>query len=130
TFTTKEPVVLFTGDMAFFYDRNAFWHNYNLSNLRVILLNNHAGGIFRMINGPASQPELEEYFETFQRLDASFLAEEHGFEYYKVKEEEGLKHVLKDFYQPSVKPKILEITSESKLNAEILKAVKAASSQI
>src|SRR5690606_41802768 len=31
TFTTKEPVVLFTGDMAFFYDRNAFWHNHTRS---------------------------------------------------------------------------------------------------
>ncbi|WP_373494205.1 2-succinyl-5-enolpyruvyl-6-hydroxy-3-cyclohexene-1-carboxylic-acid synthase, partial [Aquiflexum sp.] len=26
TFTTKEPVTLIIGDMAFFYDRNAFWH--------------------------------------------------------------------------------------------------------
>ena len=39
--------VLVTGDMAFFYDRNAFWHNYRLPNLRVVLLNNHGGGIFR-----------------------------------------------------------------------------------
>src|SRR5690606_17399659 len=49
TFTTKDPVVLVTGDMAFFYDRNAFWHKYSLPNLRIILLNNHAGGIFRLI---------------------------------------------------------------------------------
>ena len=130
TFTTKEPVVLFTGDMAFFYDRNAFWHNYNLPNLRIILLNNHAGGIFRMINGPASQPELEEYFETVQRLDASFLAEEHGFEYYKAADEKALKSILEDFYLPSIKPKILEITSDSKVNARILSEVKAASSRI
>ena len=125
TFTTKEPVVLFTGDMAFFYDRNAFWHNYNLSNLRIILLNNHAGGIFRLINGPAGQPELEEYFETAQRLNASFLAEEHGFEYHQVAEEADLRRVLENFYQSSIKPKILEITSESKVNARILKAAKA-----
>ena len=125
TFTTKEPVILITGDMAFFYDRNAFWHNYSLPNLRIILLNNHAGGIFRMINGPAAQPELEEYFETSQRLDASFLAQEHGFDYYQVAEEEDLKAVLEDFYLPSVKPKILEISSESKTNAQILTAIKS-----
>lgn len=128
TFTTKEPVVLVTGDMAFFYDRNAFWHNYNLPNLRIILLNNHAGGIFRMINGPARQPELEEFFETVQKLNASFLAEEYGFEYHKVADEEALQAVLADFYLPSVKPKILEITSDSKVNARILKEVKAAAS--
>src|SRR5699024_9014048 len=43
---------LITGDMAFFYDRNAFWHNYPLANLRIIVLNNHGGGIFRLIKGP------------------------------------------------------------------------------
>ena len=35
---SDEQVILLTGDMAFFYDRNAFWHNYPLPNLRVILL--------------------------------------------------------------------------------------------
>jgi len=38
TFTTKEIVTLVTGDLAFFYDRNAFWHNYTMPNLRIILL--------------------------------------------------------------------------------------------
>ncbi|MDQ2793965.1 MAG: 2-succinyl-5-enolpyruvyl-6-hydroxy-3-cyclohexene-1-carboxylic-acid synthase, partial [Bacteroidota bacterium] len=35
----ERPVVLLTGDVAFFYDRNAFWHNYPLPNLRVVLFN-------------------------------------------------------------------------------------------
>ena len=48
-----KQVVLLTGDVAFFYDRNAFWHNYPTPNLRVVLLNNHGGGIFRLIDGPA-----------------------------------------------------------------------------
>ena len=30
--------VLITGDLAFFYDRNAFWHNYLVPNLRIVLL--------------------------------------------------------------------------------------------
>ena len=33
--------ILITGDVAFFYDRNAFWNNYIPNNLRIILLNNH-----------------------------------------------------------------------------------------
>ncbi|MEX2591882.1 MAG: 2-succinyl-5-enolpyruvyl-6-hydroxy-3-cyclohexene-1-carboxylic-acid synthase [Anditalea sp.] len=130
TFTTKEPVVLITGDMAFFYDRNAFWHNYSLPNLRIILLNNHAGGIFRLIEGPSRQPELEEFFETKQKLNADFLAQEHGFEYALVEDEVNLKEILKNFYHPSVRPKILEITSESKKNAQILQQIKAAVKQV
>ncbi len=52
--------ILITGDMAFFYDRNAFWHRYDISNFRIVLLNNHGGEIFRMIEGPKDLPELNE----------------------------------------------------------------------
>jgi 2-succinyl-5-enolpyruvyl-6-hydroxy-3-cyclohexene-1-carboxylate synthase len=130
TFTTKDPVILITGDMAFFYDRNAFWHNYSLPNLRIILLNNHAGGIFRLIEGPSKLPELEEFFETRQSLNAKLLAQEHGFDYFLVEEEENLKEILKNFYHPSIKPKILEISSDSNQNAKILAWIKAEVKQI
>ncbi|MFN3760776.1 MAG: 2-succinyl-5-enolpyruvyl-6-hydroxy-3-cyclohexene-1-carboxylic-acid synthase [Algoriphagus aquaeductus] len=124
TFTTKEPVTLITGDMAFFYDRNAFWHNYAMPNLRIVMLNNHAGGIFRLIEGPAKQPELEEFFETRQKLNAFHLAAEFGFEYQLIKNQEELEKALTNFYEPSLKPKILEIESSSPKNAEILNQVK------
>ncbi|SIN68740.1 2-succinyl-5-enolpyruvyl-6-hydroxy-3-cyclohexene-1-carboxylic-acid synthase [Algoriphagus halophilus] len=124
TFTTKELVTLVTGDMAFFYDRNAFWHNYAMPNLRIILLNNHAGGIFRIIKGPSEQPELEEFFETKQKLSAQHLATEFGFFYTKVVNSEELDASLVDFYQESLHPKILEIETESELNTSILKAIK------
>lgn len=124
TFTTKEPVTLITGDMAFFYDRNAFWHRYNLPNLRIVVLNNQAGGIFRIIDGPNSLPELEEYFETRQCLNGKHLASEFGFEYLSVDSEEQLNTSLDHFYNKSVNPKILEIFTDSKSNAEIFKQVK------
>ncbi|MDI1322885.1 MAG: 2-succinyl-5-enolpyruvyl-6-hydroxy-3-cyclohexene-1-carboxylic-acid synthase [Algoriphagus sp.] len=124
-FTTKEPVTLISGDMAFFYDRNAFWHNYSMANLRIILLNNHAGGIFRLIDGPSKQPELEEFFETRQNLNASHLADEFGFNYTFVKNMEELEEAMSSFYTPGIHPKILEIESVSADNAAILKQVKA-----
>ncbi|MCC6009183.1 MAG: 2-succinyl-5-enolpyruvyl-6-hydroxy-3-cyclohexene-1-carboxylic-acid synthase [Rhodobacteraceae bacterium] len=123
-FTTKDPVTIITGDMAFFYDRNAFWHNYPMNNLRIILLNNHAGGIFRLIDGPAKQPELEEYFETRQRLSAGYLAKDFGFDYHLANDERSLEMGLKDFYDKSIRPKILEIETNSLQNAETLKWVK------
>ncbi|GEO20812.1 2-succinyl-5-enolpyruvyl-6-hydroxy-3-cyclohexene- 1-carboxylate synthase [Cyclobacterium qasimii] len=126
TFTTKEPVVLLTGDMAFFYDRNAFWHQYNLPNLRLVLFNNHGGGIFRMIDGPAALPEMAEYFETHQKLSADKMASEYGFQYQAVQSMEALELALKEFFQTSVKPKLLEIKSDSEVNTEALKMIKAA----
>lgn len=124
TFTTKDPVTLITGDMAFFYDRNAFWHNYSIPNLRIILLNNHAGGIFRLIEGSKNQPELEEFFETRQHLSAQNLATEFGFFYSKVINQDELEASLCDFYAPSLHPKILEIETSSPKNAAILKLIK------
>lgn len=124
TFTTKENVTLITGDMAFFYDRNAFWHQYQLTNLRVVLFNNHGGGIFRMIDGPAEQPELEEYFETHQKLSAKYLAAEMGFEYRIVKDAAALEDCLETFFQKSLHPKIVEIESSSESNTRTLKMLK------
>lgn len=124
TFTTKELITLVTGDLAFFYDRNAFWHNYAMPNLRIILLNNHAGGIFRIIKGPNEQPELEEFFETKQKLSAQHLATEFGFYYTKVVNAEELDATLIDFYEESLHPKIVEIETESDHNTRLLKAIK------
>lgn len=124
TFTTKDPITLLTGDMAFFYDRNAFWHNYSIPNLRIILLNNHAGGIFRLIDGPSKQPELEEYFETKQKLNANLLATEHGFGYQLVKNQFELETALAKFYLPGISPRILEIETISEHNTEIIKRIK------
>ena len=88
-------------------------------------MNNHAGGIFRLIEGPSKQPELEEYFETNQKLDGKSLAHEFGFGYHISTNMESLKIGLVDFYTKSDSPKILEIQSESSKNAEILKWVKS-----
>lgn len=124
TFTTKEPVTLITGDLAFFYDRNAFWHNYAMPNLRIILLNNHSGGIFRLIDGPKNQPELEEYFETRQTLNAKSLAQEFGFAYTLVQNKTELETGIQDLFSPGVRPKLLEIQSKSAKNAQLLNEVK------
>jgi 2-succinyl-5-enolpyruvyl-6-hydroxy-3-cyclohexene-1-carboxylate synthase len=111
--------VLITGDLAFFYDRNAFWHNYPLENLRVILLNNHGGVIFRIIDGPSRQPELEEYFETKQQLNAQNTAADYGFEYYKAKNHQELHQNLNGFFERNGKPKLLEIETQSVKSKEI-----------
>lgn len=113
-----KETVLITGDMAFFYDRNAFWHNYPLDKLKIVVLNNHAGGIFRMINGPAEQPELEEYFETKQPLSAKNLAEEFGINYIRLDRRSKLENLLNQFIEEGG-PIILEFESDSKENTKL-----------
>lgn len=108
---------LLTGDMAFFYDRNGLWHNYLPDNLRIVIINNHAGGIFRLIDGPGRQAELEEFFETRQQLDARNTALDFGLGYTACQSFEELAQALPSFFAPEAGAGILEVFTDSKSNA-------------
>lgn len=110
--------ILVTGDMAFFYDRNAFWHNYPLPNLKVLLLNNHAGIIFRLIDA-ANQPELEEYFETHQALQATLSAEELGFRYWKVTNSMQFHEAFGAWLAEKEKPALFELISTKQESVQL-----------
>lgn len=119
TLTSDIPNVLITGDLAFFYDRNAFWHNYALPNLRVVLLNNHGGVIFKIIDGPKELPESDEYFVTRQRLTADNFCRELGFHHFRLKGNDDPKEVVNNFFNAERVPKLLEIETDAALSKEI-----------
>jgi 2-succinyl-5-enolpyruvyl-6-hydroxy-3-cyclohexene-1-carboxylate synthase len=120
------PVVLLTGDVAFFYDRNAFWHNYPTPNLRVVLFNNHGGGIFRLIDGPRQQPELDEFFETHQALTAENLCRDFSLRYLPVASLAELEAALPVFFAAESGAAVLEIFTDSKTNAACFEDYRAA----
>ncbi|HEY9049811.1 MAG TPA: 2-succinyl-5-enolpyruvyl-6-hydroxy-3-cyclohexene-1-carboxylic-acid synthase [Ohtaekwangia sp.] len=122
--SNDRPNVLITGDLAFFYDRNAFWHNYPVPNLRIVLLNNHGGVIFKMIDGPGSLPEADEYFVTRQKLSAKKLCEEFAIEHLQLDNRRKLKNLLKDFFEFDGKTKILELESDTLINKIIFDNLK------
>ncbi|MGJ3234896.1 2-succinyl-5-enolpyruvyl-6-hydroxy-3-cyclohexene-1-carboxylic-acid synthase [Marivirga sp.] len=114
---------LITGDVAFFYDRNAFWHKYPYSNLKIILLNNQGGSIFRMIKGPNQQAELEEFFETEQKLDAKSLCSEYGIAHFSAFDAESFE-IIKDKFMKYPQSAILEIKTDAKINQKIFEDFK------
>ncbi len=113
---------LITGDLAFFYDRNAFWNNYIPNNLRVILLNNSGGGIFNLIDGPSSAPELDKFFLTKHTLKAKNLAADFGLIYENCTSQNELNQALNSFFEPSETAKILELSFDMNKSAEVYKA--------
>lgn len=113
---TNRMVTALIGDVAFFYDRNALWNNLVPANLRVIVLNNHSGNIFRIIDGPSKQPELDAYFETTQPLSAENTAKDAGLEYIKATTYDELKEALVDFFAGNI-AKLLEIETDKRTNA-------------
>lgn len=122
--TTDKIVTLITGDMAFLYDRNSLWHNYLPPNLRIVVLNNHGGGIFRLIDGPAGQPELEEYFETRQLLKAETTAKDSVLAYFYAHSMEELQMQLPDFFNQAGGAKLLEIETDTTINDQVYKQLK------
>ena len=121
--SSERQVYLITGDMAFFYDRNGFWHNHLPSNLKIILMNNHGGGIFRMIDGPSKQPELKEFFETDQKLTAKYLAQEFDLKYKVCANFQELSEGIAALSLPTNKPSILEIETDATVNKKVYKEV-------
>jgi len=120
----KELVTVLTGDVAFFYDRNALWHSQVPANLRIVLLNNHGGNIFRIIDGPSRQPELETYFETPQPLTAERTAQDAGIEYASVESYEALSRALATFFSDKSSAALLEITTDREINASVFQQYK------
>lgn len=120
---TTKSVVLFTGDLAFFYDRNGLWHNYLPPNLRLVVFNNQGGGIFRLIDGPGNVPELEEYFETRQVLEAENTARDFNLTYFRAETEAELLSQLPHFFRNSGAA-LLEIKTENLANAAVYQAFK------
>lgn len=121
---SKNMVTLLTGDMAFLYDRNAFWHTKQLKNLRIVVFNNAGGGIFRMIPGPTDQPAYENIFETKHTLNAKSTANEFNMHYQAAFEIESFKKALENFFEPSSQCKVLEYFTDAAGNTESFNAFK------
>ena len=123
--TPDKTNLLITGDMAFFYDRNALWNPYLPDNLKILLINNHAGLIFGNIPGPSQLPknELEAIFEGHQPLTAELTAKEFGLKYALCKTIHKLDGHVHDFLS-SNGPSILEIETDKSLNKTFFKAFK------
>ncbi|MDZ4846762.1 MAG: 2-succinyl-5-enolpyruvyl-6-hydroxy-3-cyclohexene-1-carboxylic-acid synthase [Chitinophagales bacterium] len=119
-FSNQILTTLITGDISFLYDSNALWNKHLPKNLRIIILNNSGGNIFRIIPGPSSLNELEEYFETKQEQTVEHIAKAFSLPYYFCDDMQSLKTQLKDFYKPQEKAAILEIKTPNETSAKVL----------
>jgi len=118
----KNPTVLITGDLSFFYDSNGLWNKYLRSDFRIIVINNGGGGIFRILPGKKETQNFEDYFETTHDLDIQSLCSVHQLEYHRAICEKTLQGSLTTFFNDSKKAKVLEIKTPRKLNNQILLA--------
>ena len=53
--------ILLVGDLSFVYDSNAMWNKDFPANLKIVVLNDGGGGIFRLLEGPIKMEFFEEF---------------------------------------------------------------------
>ena len=120
-FTSPKINTVITGDLAFFYDSNALWIRHATPNLRIIVINNQGGGIFRIIDGPSSMPALKSHFEARHAMSAEPVARAFGLDCFVAQTEEELKQGLTWLYRSAFqKPAVLEVKTPADVNAGIL----------
>lgn len=113
--------VLITGDVSFFYDSNAFWNNYITPNLRVFLINNDGGGIFKIIPGPSSTHQ-EKYFVAPHGFSAEKLCEAYKLDYFKAESIQEIESQMEAFYtyEEKGRAKVMEVFTGEIENANFL----------
>ena len=116
--------LLISGDLSFVYDINALWNNHLTSNIRIIVINNSGGGIFRIIPGPSTTKQFEDFFEVGNNANIQQLVAAHNINYYNACNEASLEEALPNFYgeQENKRPAVLEIFTPKEANAFILKS--------
>jgi 2-succinyl-5-enolpyruvyl-6-hydroxy-3-cyclohexene-1-carboxylate synthase len=117
---SDKVTTLISGDVSFLYDSNAFWNKYVPENLKVIVINNGGGGIFRIIDGPSSTDALEEFFETHHDRSAGDIAQLYKLPFYQATDESTLKVGLTWLYAQE-NCAVLEVITPRLENDKILK---------
>ena len=123
-YVTQEefPTVFISGDTSFMYDSNAWWNAYVPKNLRIIVINNNGGGIFRILPGPPSTEALS-YFETEHNRSVEHLCHMHQLDYDKCEDEKELNQKINTFFnvKGSLNAAVLEIIVPKQANDGIVK---------
>lgn len=117
---TTEPVYLIVGDVAFLYDRNGLLLTHLPHNLKIVVLNNAGGNIFRIINGSSTQPEVERLFETRHAFTGEATATDSGMDYFRGDSFSTVTELL-SLFTGSNKASVLELITRPEESADAYK---------
>ena len=109
-----------TGDIAFLYDSNALWNERLSKNLRIIIINNGGGNIFKIIPGPTQIDRYEEYIETKQQVNIESLSKAYHIDFFTCNDALSLEKIFQTFID-NAQAAILEIKTDSDYSASTLK---------
>lgn len=113
--------LLITGDMSLAHDLGGLALAHKLdSNLKIIVINNEGGGIFRFVNATSSLPGREEFFCANPELPIRNVAESFGFSHREAASLPQLRENLEWLFATR-KRAILEVKTPTQKSALLLK---------
>ena len=116
-YSSQLPSVFLTGDLSFIYDSNALWNNYIGNNLKIIVMNNNGGNIFRFIGDKELMEKSLDFFTTPHQVKIKSLVEAYGLDYIACDKTENLENSIENLLK-SDKATVLEVFTDSNLNTE------------
>ena len=111
---TSDMTVCVIGDLSFFYDQNALWNSNLRGNLRIILLNNRGGGIFRQLPGLSDSPAADDLVMASHENTAQGICTQNDIGYLSAKNMDEMQiGVVTLLTRESERPMLLEVFTDS-----------------
>lgn len=111
---THDMTVCVIGDLSFFYDQNALWNSNLRGNLRIILLNNRGGGIFRQLSGLSDSPAADDLVMASHENTAQGICTQNDIGYMSAKNMDEMQiGVVTLLTRESERPMLLEVFTDS-----------------
>jgi len=118
---SQAPHLLLVGDLSFVYDSNAMWNKDFPENLKIVVLNDGGGGIFRLLDGPGQMEFFEEYSVTHHPVSLELLSQSFGRTFQRVEGLDGLEEQLEALFTGGSRFSVLEVDTTSGDNSRIFK---------
>lgn len=111
---TDDKVFCVIGDLAFFYDQNALWNTNLRGNLRILLLNDHCGGIFNTLQGLQDSPAKDTMVAARHNVDARGICTQNDIGYLSAKNADELRIGIAQLLTANGnRPMVLEVFTDN-----------------
>ena len=119
---TNSKVCCVIGDLSFFYDQNALWNQNLGGNLRILLLNNGQGGIFRQLRGLEKSDARDRFVAGAHSTTAEGICRQCNVGYRHVATEGELASAI-DWLLASggERPRLVEVTTDAATDAQVFR---------
>ncbi len=113
--------LLLVGDLSFVYDSNAMWNQHFPGNLKIVVLNDGGGGIFRLLKGPDQMEFFEEFSVTHHPVSLELLSQAFGRVFLRADHMKEVEEKMAHLFQSGTQADILEVDATESENSRIFK---------